>query len=193
MLYTHNIQYIHMMHTCNIHSFAFVTHNIYIWQIHVHIHIHICNIYSFSGGLNLESCTGWAELFPWALSAAVMAIFTSSSSLKFSHSPQHGHLFTSLRNCTEQSRTLRNALAQASQACSGPAEEAILEGRLSPVSSVGSFCFCSLQEVWVFTSHPHKTRWLPRKPPPPHLAFSNKEFHFSQQTALGNARFSKAQ
>lgn len=44
---------------------------------------------------------------------------------------------------------------------------------------MGSFCFCSLQEVWVFTSHPHKTRWLPRKLPL-HLAFSNKEFHFSQ-------------
>lgn len=103
----------------------------------------------------------------------------SSSSLKFSNSTQHGHLFTSLRHCTEQSRTLRNTLAQASQACSGPAEEAILKGRLSPVGSVGSFCFCSLQEVQIFTSHPHKTRWLPRKLPL-HLALSNKEFHFSQ-------------
>lgn len=103
----------------------------------------------------------------------------SSSSLRFSHSTQHGHLFTSLRHCTEQSRTLRNTLAQASQACSGPAEVAILKGLLGPVGSVGSFCFCSLQEVWVFTSHPHKTRWLPRKLPL-HLALSNKEFHFSQ-------------
>lgn len=103
----------------------------------------------------------------------------SSSSLRFSHSTKHGHLFTSLRHCTEQSRTWRNTLAQASQACSGPAEVAILKGRLSLVGSVDSFCFCSLQEVWVFTSHPHKTRWLPRKLPL-HLAPSNKEFHFSQ-------------
>lgn len=106
----------------------------------------------------------------------------SSSSLRFSHSTKHGHLFPSLRHCTEQSRTWRNTLAQASQACSGPAEVAILKGRLSPVGSVGSFCFCSLQEVWVFTSHPHKTRWLPGNSPSTWL-FQTESFISLKQTS----------